>query len=188
MTYVVTQACCNRRLVHVGVPGQLHPPRPRRAGLRSTEMVYVDPDSLHRLRCVRRCVPRVGDQAARAAARRRAGLRRHQCRVLRDRPLDLTWAAPTFPVVRGAPERPPDAWRSSARARAAYTARELLTTSSAHVSMIDRLPVVGGLVRAGVAPDHPDTKRLADMFAWTYDHPRTSMFLNVEVGRDVDPR
>jgi ferredoxin--NADP+ reductase len=45
--------------------------------------------------------------------------------------------------------------------------------------------VVGGLLRSGVAPDHPDTKRIEDTFAWTYDHPRVSVHLNVEVGRDV---
>lgn len=68
---------------------------------------------------------------------------------------------------------------------AAYAARHLLTTTDASVTMIDRLPVPGGLVRAGVAPDHPSTKRFGGQFEWVHTHPRAQMFMNVEVGRDV---
>ena len=38
--------------------------------------------------------------------------------------------------------------------------------------MIDRLPVPGGLLRSGVAPDHPATKRIGEGFAEVYRHPR----------------
>ena len=68
---------------------------------------------------------------------------------------------------------------------ATYAARELLAATDADVSFIDRLPVPGGLLRAGVAPDHGETKRVGDTFSWTYEHPRTSLFMNVEVGRHV---
>src|SRR5690606_32713792 len=68
---------------------------------------------------------------------------------------------------------------------ASYTARELLLSTDARITMIDKLPVPGGLVRGGVAPDHTDTKKLSSIFHWAYKHPRTTMVMNVEVGRDI---
>lgn len=64
---------------------------------------------------------------------------------------------------------------------ASYTAAALLTTS-AHVTLLDRLPVPGGLVRFGVAPDHPSTKAVAGRFAALYRNPRLQLLLDVEVG------
>jgi len=49
--------------------------------------------------------------------------------------------------------------------------------------MLDRQPVPGGLIRFGVAPDHPSTKKIGDSFAGLFQHPRLRMHLNVEVGR-----
>lgn len=43
-----------------------------------------------------------------------------------------------------------------------YTAEKMLKAhQQAKVDIIDRLPMPFGLVRSGVAPDHPDTKKLA---------------------------
>ncbi|MEO9221291.1 MAG: FAD-dependent oxidoreductase, partial [Mycobacteriaceae bacterium] len=67
---------------------------------------------------------------------------------------------------------------------ACYTAETLLQIG-AEVTMIDRQPVPGGLIRFGVAPDHPSTKRIGDSFAGLFAHPRLRMHLNVEVGKDV---
>lgn len=39
-----------------------------------------------------------------------------------------------------------------------YALRTLLDRTEAQVTVIDKLPTPGGLVRAGVAPDHPGTK------------------------------
>src|SRR5699024_8582697 len=68
---------------------------------------------------------------------------------------------------------------------ASYAARFLLTGTDSRISMLDRLPLPGGLVRAGVAPDHIDTKRFGEQFAWAYSHPRTTMLMNVDVGEDI---
>lgn len=68
---------------------------------------------------------------------------------------------------------------------AGYTAQSLLRAVGAEVTLIDRLPVPGGLVRHGVAPDHQSTKGIADTFAGLYRHPRLRMHLNVEVGKDL---
>lgn len=66
-----------------------------------------------------------------------------------------------------------------------YTADLLLRIAGAEVTMIDRLPVTGGLLRHGVAPDHPSTRRLADRFTGFLHNPRLHLVLGVDVGRDV---
>ena len=68
---------------------------------------------------------------------------------------------------------------------ASYAAEELLHRTEAEVTMIDRLPLPGGLVRGGVAPDHQSTKQVGDSFASLWDNPRVALLTDVEVGRDV---
>lgn len=66
-----------------------------------------------------------------------------------------------------------------------YAAEDLLLHTNAEVTLIDRLPVAGGLVRYGVAPDHPATKGAGETFARFHAHPRVRMTLGLEVGKDV---
>ena len=51
--------------------------------------------------------------------------------------------------------------------------------------MFDRLPTPFGLVRAGVAPDHPKIKSVIRMYEKTAARDGFRFFGNVEVGRDV---
>jgi len=51
--------------------------------------------------------------------------------------------------------------------------------------MIERLPTPWGLVRLGVAPDHPKIKSVSRAFEKTALHPGFRFLGNVEVGRDV---
>jgi len=53
------------------------------------------------------------------------------------------------------------------------------------VDMFDRLPTPFGLVRAGVAPDHPKIKSVIRVYEKTAARPGFRFFGNVEVGRDV---
>lgn len=53
------------------------------------------------------------------------------------------------------------------------------------VDMFDRLPAPYGLVRGGVAPDHPKIRTVSKTFEKTADHERFSYFGNVTVGRDI---
>ncbi|MGE3679813.1 MAG: FAD-dependent oxidoreductase [Burkholderiales bacterium] len=55
----------------------------------------------------------------------------------------------------------------------------------AEVSMIDRLPSPFGLVRSGVAPDHPNLKKPIETYDAIARQPGFRYFGNVEVGRDV---
>ncbi|MDB5681420.1 MAG: oxidoreductase [Sphingomonas bacterium] len=68
-----------------------------------------------------------------------------------------------------------------------YAAQHLLGSAdpAVAVDMYDRLPTPWGLVRAGVAPDHPRIKSVANQFAEIADHANYRFFGNVELGRDV---
>ncbi|MGZ5330611.1 MAG: FAD-dependent oxidoreductase [Solirubrobacterales bacterium] len=53
------------------------------------------------------------------------------------------------------------------------------------IDIIERLPTPYGLIRAGVAPDHQSTKRVAQKFERMALEKAVRFFGNVEVGRDV---
>ncbi len=53
------------------------------------------------------------------------------------------------------------------------------------VDMLDRLPTPWGLVRGGVAPDHPNIKAVSRVFEKTAALPGYSFYGGVEFGRDV---
>src|SRR5829696_9155763 len=52
------------------------------------------------------------------------------------------------------------------------------------VDMFDRLPTPWGLVRGGVAPDHPNIKAVSRVYEKTAEHPEFRFYGNVELGRD----
>jgi ferredoxin--NADP+ reductase len=67
-----------------------------------------------------------------------------------------------------------------------YAASALLTADPpAEVDMLERLPTPWGLVRLGVAPDHPKIKDVSRAFEKTASRPGFRFVGNVEVGRHV---
>ncbi|MDQ6806111.1 MAG: FAD-dependent oxidoreductase [Actinomycetota bacterium] len=71
-----------------------------------------------------------------------------------------------------------------------YAAGHLLSAKGrpdlvVEVDMFDRLPTPWGLVRAGVAPDHPNIKAVSRIFEKTAARPGFRFFGNVELGRDL---
>ncbi len=68
-----------------------------------------------------------------------------------------------------------------------YAAGHLLkdSTGRIEVDMLERLPTPWGLVRSGVAPDHPKIKSVTRVYEKTAAHPRFRYFGNVELGRHV---
>ena len=54
-------------------------------------------------------------------------------------------------------------------------------------TVIDKLPTPGGLIRSGVAPDHPATKNIMAGFDLHLRDPRVTVLAGVEVGVDVSP-
>jgi ferredoxin--NADP+ reductase len=53
------------------------------------------------------------------------------------------------------------------------------------VDLVDRLPTPFGLVRHGIAPDHPKMRAIRDTLHRTLEHPLVRFVGNVEVGTDI---
>lgn len=67
-----------------------------------------------------------------------------------------------------------------------YTAEKVLKRfERASVDILDRMPTPFGLVRSGVAPDHPETKVVINQFSRVGVNNRCSYFGNVTLGTDV---
>jgi ferredoxin/flavodoxin---NADP+ reductase len=68
-----------------------------------------------------------------------------------------------------------------------YTAAQLLAVAEPQfaVDLYDRLPTPYGLVRAGVAPDHPKIKSVTRAYDKTSEHERFRFFGHVELGGDI---
>ncbi|MFE4971521.1 4Fe-4S binding protein [Kitasatospora sp. NPDC056651] len=185
MAYAITQTCCNDASCVSVCPVNCIHPTPDEPEFGTTDMLYIDPRA-----CIDcgACADACPVDAVYPVDRLRGpdtvfgDLNRDW---FRDHPSDHAWGAPSFPrslpgdlgalriaVVGTGPS-------------AGYTAQELLRGTSAEITMIDRLPVTGGLLRHGVAPDHQSTKRIAESFAGVFHDPRLRMHLNVEIGTDV---
>ncbi|MFJ9459205.1 FAD-dependent oxidoreductase [Kitasatospora sp. NPDC101447] len=188
MAYAITQTCCNDASCVSVCPVNCIHPTPDEPEFGTTDMLYIDPKA-----CIDcgACADACPVDAVFPVDRLRGpdtvfgDLNRDW---FRDHPNDHAWGRPSFPrslpgelgalriaVVGTGPS-------------AGYTAQELLRSTSAEITMIDRLPVAGGLLRHGVAPDHQSTKRIAESFASVFRDPRLRMHLNVEIGADVTHR
>jgi ferredoxin--NADP+ reductase len=71
-----------------------------------------------------------------------------------------------------------------------YAAGQLLKSKShpdlnVQVDVYDRLPTPWGLVRGGVAPDHPNIKAVSRVYEKTAAHPEFRFFGNVEYGTQL---
>jgi ferredoxin/flavodoxin---NADP+ reductase len=68
-----------------------------------------------------------------------------------------------------------------------YTADALFKAAdvNAEVDMLDRVPTPWGLVRAGVAPDHPNIKAVSRVYEKIAKHPGFRFYGHVDIGSDV---
>ncbi len=185
MPFAITQSCCTDASCVEVCPVDCIHPTPGEPDFGHTDILYVDPRS---------CI----DCGACADA----------CPASAVKPIEIlrggeeVFAELNAAYYENRPEREVAKEQTHVRVRpgvptglrvavvgtgpaATYAAREVLAATDAHVSFFDRLPVPGGLLRGGVAPDHPETKRVQDTFAWTYDHPRARLHLNVEIGEHL---
>ena len=62
---------------------------------------------------------------------------------------------------------------------------ELGLGTDARIDLFEKLPVPFGLVRYGVAPDHPSIKFIASALEKTLDNPDIHLYCDVEFGKDV---
>ncbi len=192
MAYAITQSCCSDASCVSVCPVNCIHPTPQERAFGSTEMLYVDP---------RTCIS--------------CGACSDACPADAIHPIEtLTGPMQQYAAINAAyfdeipppgdpapnfhvwdqPEPPRPLPSTPIPLRVAivgtgpagmYAAEDLLLHTNAEVTLIDRLPSPGGLLRYGVAPDHPATRKVADRFARFHDHPRTRTVLGVEIGRDL---
>ena len=186
MTHVVTQSCCADAACVVACPVNCIHPAPGEPGFATAEMLYVDADSCVDCgACVTAC------PAGAIVPHTRLTPTQQPFLALAADYYDVFPHADRAPVAVVPPQRRlhrPGPFRVAvvgAGPAGMYAADELLKHPEVAVDVYDRLPTPGGLVRAGVAPDHPATKQVAGLFGAIEREPGFRYFLGVEIGRDL---
>ncbi|MEV0184240.1 FAD-dependent oxidoreductase [Streptomyces sp. NPDC050625] len=185
MTYVISQGCCNDGSCITVCPVQCIRPRPGDADFNTTEQLYIDPAT-----CIDcgACL----DECPVEAVHSDWDLPEHLSDYLE---INAEYFALNPLVGVGPPSftrRALPADRPELRVAivgtgpaACYAAGTLSDIKGVSVTMLERLPTPFGLVRAGVAPDHANTKKMADRFGSVLSRPTVTSYFNVEVGRDL---
>ncbi|MEU6624933.1 FAD-dependent oxidoreductase [Streptomyces litmocidini] len=195
MTYAITQTCCNDATCVAVCPVNCIHPTPDEPDFGTTEMLYIDPKScIDCGACADACPVDAIFPADRLTERLREyeGINaayyaeREPAPVLAS-PTFHRWGEPAFDRSIPADFAPIRVAIVGTGPAGMYAAEDLLLYTNAEVTLIDRLPVAGGLVRYGVAPDHPATKGAGETFARFHSHPRVRMRLGVAIGTDVTP-
>ena len=193
MAFAITQTCCNDASCVAVCPVNCIHPAPHEPDFGTTEMLYIDPRScIDCGACADACpVDAIFPVDALAASMRPYAGINAEFYAGREQaagdpaPNFHPWDPPVF--GRAIPGDFPalDVAVVGSGPAGMYAVENLLLHTSSRVTLIDRLPVAGGLVTYGVAPDHPSTKKIGETFARYHHHPRLRMRLGVEVGRDV---
>ncbi|MBO0855828.1 MAG: FAD-dependent oxidoreductase [Nocardia sp.] len=185
MAYVITQRCCNDASCVPECPVDCIRPTPEQPEFATTEQLYIDPDT-----CIDcgACVDACPVEAIFSEDDLTASLARFRdinATYFERHPLEANFD----PLAT--PARPPKELGTlrvaivGAGPAACYAADELLRRADVEVEMFDRLPTPFGLVRAGVAPDHPGTKSVSTMFESAFRRENLQYRLNVEIGKHI---
>ncbi|MCE5290999.1 MAG: FAD-dependent oxidoreductase [Nocardiaceae bacterium] len=183
MAYVITQSCCNDASCVGECPVDCIRPTPDDPEFATTEMLYIDPETcIDCGACVDACpveaifpeyeltVPHERYLDINADYFQRHPLEIEMKHIKPPARLPRELGTLRVAIVGGGPA-------------GCYAAEELRSRADVEIEMLDRLPTPLGLIRAGVAPDHPSTKRVADVFESVLNH--VELHLNVEVGKHV---
>lgn len=185
MAYVITQPCCNDASCVDVCPVNCIHPTPDEAPFATTEMLYIDPDTcIDCGACVDECPVEaifpdneLSESDAAYEAMNAAYFEKH--------PMGPDWPVPT-PMAKIDPELGTLKVAIVGSGPAAcYAAMELTGKPRVEVDLFDRLPTPFGLVRAGVAPDHPGTKGVTDQFRTVVAKKTVRCHFNVEVGKQI---
>ena len=204
MAFAITQTCCTDASCVAVCPVNCIHPTPDEPDFGTTDMLYIDPRAcIDCGACADACpvdavfpVERLSDSLAGYAevnasyyegkpvagqlAGGTAGTRRPV-----GSPMFHEWRPPTFDRTLPPDMAVLDVAVVGTGPAGMYAAQDLLLHTPARVTLVDRLDTPGGLVRYGVAPDHPSTKGIGESFARFHTHPRVRMRLGTEVGHDV---
>ncbi|OZC41655.1 hypothetical protein CH286_27215 [Rhodococcus sp. WWJCD1] len=186
MVHVVTGACCNDARCVTACPLDVIHPRPDEPEFATAEMLHIDPTTcIDCGACADAC-----PVDAIVPIDKLVPTQLHFAQVNADyfagRPVTPFSIGPT----RAIPVLPP----ALGRLRVAiigsgpagmYAAEELLRHSDIDVDVFERLLTPWGLVRSGVAPDHPETKAVAATFETIARERNLRLRLGVDIGTDI---
>lgn len=186
MPHVVIQSCCSDGSCVVACPVNCIHPAPGEPGFAEAEMLYVDAASCVDCgACTTACpAEAIVPQAALTAAQRpflALNAEYFETFPHADR-TPLAQVPQQRRLTRGGPFRIAVVGAGPA---GLYAADELLAHPEITVDVYDRLPTPYGLVRFGVAPDHPHTKQVQRLFEAIEQQPGFRYFLGVEIGKDI---
>jgi ferredoxin/flavodoxin---NADP+ reductase len=191
MPHVITQSCCNDGSCVFACPVNCIHPTPDEPGFATSEMLYIDPVACVDCgACVSACPVGAIAPDSRLDAKQLPFVEINAS-YYPERPADVklpptSKLAPVIPAaevhVRGQPLTVAIVGSGPA---AMYAADELLTQHGVRVNIFEKLPTPYGLVRAGVAPDHQNTKRVTRLFDRVARHRHFRFYLNVEIGKHL---
>ncbi|MEZ7238980.1 FAD-dependent oxidoreductase [Rhodococcus sp. GXMU-t2271] len=186
MAYVITQTCCNDASCVAVCPVNCIHPTPEEREFAQTEMLHIDPQTCIDCGACADACPVEAIFPEDRLTETQARFKDINADYYTAHPMPENWN-PLTPTP--APPRGQETLRVAvvgAGPAACYAAQELLERSNVEVEMFDRLPTPWGLVRSGVAPDHPGTKAVTESFEWSFRRDAFALHLDVEVGRDLD--
>ncbi|MFH9467780.1 FAD-dependent oxidoreductase [Streptomyces clavifer] len=195
MTYAITQTCCTDATCIAACPVNCIHPTPEEEDFGRTEMLFIDPKAcIDCGACADACpVDAILPVESLTGAQKEYGA--VNAAYFEDRepepavggPNFHAWSEPVFERSLPSDFAPLRIAVVGTGPAGMYAVEDLLLHTGAEVTLVDRLPVAGGLIRYGVAPDHPSTKKAGDAFARFHTHPRVRMFLGLDVGTDITP-
>lgn len=191
MPHVITQSCCNDGSCVFACPVNCIHPSPDEPGFATSEMLYIDPVACVDCgACVSACPVGAIAPDTRLDSKQLPFIEINAS-FYPDRPKDeklppTSKLAPVIPAAEvHARRRPLTVAIVGSGPAAMYAADELLTQQRVRVNVFEKLPTPYGLVRAGVAPDHQNTKRVTRLFDRVAGDSRFRFYLNVEVGKQL---
>ncbi|PYE17061.1 ferredoxin--NADP+ reductase [Williamsia limnetica] len=185
MAFVILQACCNDASCVDVCPVNCIHPTPDEPDFMRTEMLHIDPQT-----CIDcgACVEACPVEAIKAEDE------------LDDPELPFIELNADYfeqhPMQTGQLDVPKPLWRKAdfsemrvaivgSGPAAFYAASELIALKGVQVDMFERLLTPYGLVRSGVAPDHPGTKAVTDIFRTLERRKNFRLHLGVQIGVDL---
>ncbi|MGV8873855.1 MAG: FAD-dependent oxidoreductase [Rhodococcus sp. (in: high G+C Gram-positive bacteria)] len=186
MVHVITGVCCSDARCVTACPLDVIHPRPDEPEFATAEMLHIDPKTcIDCGACADAC-----PVDAIVPIDKLLPTQRHFAEVNADYFVDRTVIPFSIGPTRAIPVLPPElggmrvAIVGSGPA-GMYAAEELLRHSDIDVDVFERLLTPWGLVRSGVAPDHPETKAVAATFETIAREKNLRLRLGVEIGTDV---
>ncbi|MGP3776360.1 FAD-dependent oxidoreductase [Streptomyces sp. SDT5-1] len=185
MPYAVTRSCCADASCVLACPVNCIHPAPGEPGFATAEMLYVDPRTCVDCGACTTACPVDALKPHTALSEAELPFLELNADYYKQNPHDDRTPMYVLPKQRQLPEGELSVAVVGAGPAGLFAADELLRHPGVRVTVYDRLPTPYGLARAGVAPDHQDTKQVTRLFRTIESQPGFSYRLGVDIGTDV---